>query len=213
MVHVHNINKNFGQYQALQKITFSINKGDFLHVIGPNGSGKSTLMKILVGLMPQTSGKLTINTTKMGYLPQTLHVSDHVPMTVYEVLRNMSNDEAFIDQWLTDIGMIDDKFKPMRVLSGGQKQRVFLIRALLLNPELLILDEPTSALDPTFRETFLSLLHQLQNKHNMTIIHVTHDLTDVVKKNCKVLYIDQSVRFFGTYEAFQKFSHEGHHHD
>lgn len=213
MIQLHDINKNFGLYQALQKITFSIKKGDFLHVVGPNGSGKSTLMKIIVGLMPSTSGSMTIATTRMGYLPQTLHVSDHVPMTVYEVLKNITKDENLIDHWLNEINMFDYKFKPMKVLSGGQKQRVFLIRALILNPELLILDEPTSALDPTFRETFLALLHQLQSKHNMTIVHVTHDLTDVIKTKCKVLYIDQSVRFFGTYKEFQKFSHEGHHHD
>lgn len=212
MVYVKDINLFFGQYHALKNITFNLKKGDFLHVVGPNGSGKSTLMKILVGLLQPYSGEMHLDTSVIGYLPQALHVSDHVPMSVYEVLRNITNHDTDIDGWLHMMEMSDYKFTPMKYLSGGQKQRIFLVRALLQNPELLILDEPTSALDPEFRESFLNLLHHLQLQHKMTIIHVTHDLTDIVKAQCKVMYIDQDVRFFGGYQEFQDFSHEGHHH-
>ncbi len=212
MVHVKDLNIFFGQYQALKNITFTIQKGDFLHVIGPNGSGKSTLMKILVGLLHQSSGTVTLSTKQVGYLPQALTHSSHVPMNVFEVLSNISKDVKAIDGWLEEMDMMSYKYEPMNHLSGGQKQRIFLIRALLLNPELLILDEPTSALDPAFRESFLHLLHHLQSQHKMTIIHVTHDLTDVVKSNCSVLYIDQSIKFLGNYASYASFAHEGHHH-
>lgn len=212
MVHVKDINMFFGQYHALKNITFNLNRGDFLHIVGPNGSGKSTLIKILVGLLQPQSGEIALNTSILGYLPQAFNVSDHVPMSVYEVLKNITKNETDIDGWLHMMEMTDYKYEAMQHLSGGQKQRIFLVRALLQNPEILILDEPTSALDPHFRETFLHLLHHLQRTHKMTIIHVTHDLTDVVKSNCKVLYIDQDIRFFGDYKDFQNFSHEGHHH-
>jgi zinc transport system ATP-binding protein len=212
MVQVNQINMTFGQYEALKDITFTIDKGDFLHVVGPNGSGKSTLIKLMVNLLNPTSGSIHMDTSRIGYLPQALHVSDHVPMSVEEVLKNISKSDADIDGWLEMMQMTPYKKSAMKHLSGGQKQRIFLIRALLLNPEVLILDEPTSALDPAFRESFLQLLHHLQKTHNMTIIHVTHDLTDIVKKDCKVLYIDQSMKFFGDFDAYENFSHEGHHH-
>jgi len=97
-------------------------------------------------------------------------------------------------------------------LSGGQQQRVFLIRALISDPDLLILDEPTSALDPSFREKFYHMLYEMQQQKNMTIIHITHDLTDAVKDNCLTMYVDQTVKFFGTYRDFHEFEHKGHHH-
>lgn len=213
MVHVNQIHMTFGQYEALKDITFSIDKGDFLHIVGPNGSGKSTLIRLMVNLLEPTSGSIQMDTAHIGYLPQALHVSDHVPMSVEEVLKNISKSDADIDGWLDMMQMTPYKKSAMKHLSGGQKQRIFLIRALLLDPEVLILDEPTSALDPAFRESFLQLLHHLQKTHKMTIIHVTHDLTDIVKKDCKVLYIDQSMKFFGEFNAYENFSHEGHQHD
>ncbi|HBG33146.1 MAG TPA: hypothetical protein DDW82_05485 [Acholeplasmataceae bacterium] len=100
----------------------------------------------------------------------------------------------------------------MSFLSGGQQQRVFLIRALISDPELLILDEPTSALDPSFREKFYHLLDDLHTRNKTTIIHVTHDLTDAVKDDCKIMYIDQRIKFFGLYKDFEEFEHRGHHH-
>ena len=212
MLQVKDLNVFFGQYHALKNVSFDVFKGSFLHVVGPNGSGKTTLINVLVGLLKQTSGSFDIQSSHIGYLPQALHVSNYVPMSVFEVLSNISKNEAAIDGWLKEMHMYEYKYQPMKQLSGGQKQRIFLIRALLLNPEVLILDEPTSALDPQFRESFLHLLHHLQEMHKMTIIHVTHDLTDVIKTNCHVLYIDQGVKFYGTYEAYESFSHEGHHH-
>lgn len=212
MLTVNKVDVHFHNYQALRHISFDLNQGEFLHVIGPNGSGKSTLIKVLVGLLKQTSGVIKIDTKKIGYLPQSLHVHDHIPMTVYELLYAIESNESIIDHYLSMMQMTAYKHASIKTLSGGEKQRIYLVRALLNQPELLILDEPTSALDPAFRETFLSMLHRLQIDQNMTIIHVTHDLTDVVKTKCKVLYIDQEVKFFGLYQDFQEFEHEGHHH-
>jgi zinc transport system ATP-binding protein len=213
MVHVNHLNVEFPNYKALIDITFDLNKGDFMHIIGPNGSGKSTLVKTLVGLITPSSGSILFESSQIGYLPQQLLVSDHVPMSVFEVLSSISNDESKMDEWLLKMQMSEYKYAPMKILSGGQKQRIFLIRALLNEPDILILDEPTSALDPSFRESFLKILHELQQDHHQTILHVTHDLTDVVKTKCKVLYIDQEVKFFGLYSEYQHFEHEGHHHD
>ncbi len=222
MITYEHVNVDFGNFTAIKDISFSLKKGDFLHVIGPNGSGKTTLMKTLVGLLKPTSGTIDIHTKKMGYLPQKLETKQQIPMTVKEViysgfhkqrLNMVKKDEVLIKSWLEKMNIQALYNQSMRHLSGGQQQRVYLIRALISQPELLILDEPTSALDPSFREKFHDLLFELQQKHHMTIIHVTHDLTDIVKRNCQIMYVDQVIKYFGCYEDFHAFEHEGHHHD
>ncbi|MCF7930127.1 MAG: ATP-binding cassette domain-containing protein [Acholeplasmataceae bacterium] len=197
-------------------------KGDFLHIIGPNGSGKTTLVKLLIGLLKPTSGKISIDeTVHMGYLPQKMNTKANLPMTVLEVIysgfRKQSifiskTDIDLIKYWLDKMEIPQLIHSSMMFLSGGQQQRVFLIRALISDPDLLILDEPTSALDPSFREKFYHMLYEMQQQKNMTIIHITHDLTDAVKDNCLTMYVDQTVKFFGTYRDFHEFEHKGHHH-
>ena len=222
MIKYQHVNVYFNTYHALKDVSFTINKGDFLHIVGANGSGKSTLVKTLVGLLKPTSGSITINTNKMGYLPQKLEVKKQFPMTVKEVIYSGLNrnkirisheDLSLIKSWLKRMEVPELIDTSMINLSGGQQQRVYLIRALISNPELLILDEPTSALDPSFREKFHQLLYQLQQEQNITIIHVTHDLTDAVKNKCKIMYVNQSIDFFGCYQDFNAFEHRGHHHD
>ena len=221
MVTYENVSVSFGKFQVLHDVNFTLNQGDFLHIVGPNGSGKTTLVKLLVGLLKPTTGTIKIEANQKGYLPQKLNTKVNLPMTVREVIYSgfkhqklmpSQADCALVKKWL-DIMEIPQLYnESMLYLSGGQQQRVFLIRALISEPELLILDEPTSALDPSFREKFYKLLYQLQQEKGMTIIHVTHDLTDAVKEDCLTMYVDQTIKFFGTYKAFHQFEHRGHHH-
>lgn len=221
MINYQHVNVSFGKSQVLEDVHFHLNPGDVLHIVGPNGSGKTTLVRTLVGLLKPTSGMIEIHARRMGYLPQKLYTKTNMPMTVHEViysglshqkLRPCQRDCQLIDEWLEKMEITHLKHAPMTYLSGGQQQRVYIIRALISKPDLLILDEPTSALDPSFREKFYMLLDELQQQENMTIVHVTHDLTDAVKENCLVMYVDQKVKFFGTYKAFHEFEHRGHQH-
>ncbi len=222
MVNYKDVSVSFGKFNVLNNINFDVSKGDFLHIIGPNGSGKTTLVKLLVGLLKPTSGEISIDSeTHMGYLPQKLNSKQNLPMTVLEVIYSgfkkqkliPTKDEIkLIKSWLTKMEIPKLLNSSMLFLSGGQQQRVFIIRALISNPDLLILDEPASALDPSFREKFYHMLYQLRQDENMTIIHITHDLTDAVKKNCLTMYVDQTIKFFGTYRDFHEFEHQGHHH-
>jgi zinc transport system ATP-binding protein len=221
MIKYENVNVSYGKFNVLSNVSFEVRKGDFLHIVGPNGSGKTTLVKMLVGLLEPTSGLIEMRNVQMGYLPQKLNTKHNFPMTVREViysgfihqkLKPSKEDCELIKKWL-EIMEIPQLFKEsMSFLSGGQQQRVFLIRALISEPELLILDEPTSALDPSFREKFYHLLDDLHTRNKTTIIHVTHDLTDAVKDDCKIMYIDQRIKFFGQYKDFEEFEHRGHHH-
>lgn len=221
MITYEQVSVSFGKFVALHDVNFHLKKGDFLHIVGPNGSGKTTLVKLLVGLLKPTSGTIHIENVHMGYLPQKLNTKVNLPMTVQEViysgfkkqkLKTHKDECALIQAWLDKMEIPQLLHESMSYLSGGQQQRVFLIRALISNPEILILDEPTSALDPSFREKFYHLLYDLQQEKQMTIIHVTHDLTDAVKDQCLTMYVDQKVKFFGTYKDFQSFEHRGHHH-
>ncbi|MBU1141513.1 MAG: ATP-binding cassette domain-containing protein [Firmicutes bacterium] len=222
MIKYNQVSVSFGKFNVLNHITFELIKGDFLHIIGPNGSGKTTMVKLLVGLLKPTTGEITIDTNiQMGYLPQKLNSKTNLPMTVMEVIYSglrkqklipSKDDLDLINNWLMRMEIPQLLNASMSYLSGGQQQRVFLIRALISDPDLLILDEPTSALDPSFREKFYHMLYELQQKKEMTIIHVTHDLTDAVKENCLTMYVDQTIKFFGPYHAFHEFEHRGHHH-
>lgn len=222
MIEYKNVGVSFGKFNVLSNVNFHIEKGDFFHIVGPNGSGKTTLVKTLVGLLKQNEGTIDINTKNMGYLPQKLNLKNLIPMTVQEVIYSgfkkpklfpSESDCNLIKTWLKKMEIEDLFGHSMNYLSGGQQQRVYLIRALISEPDVLILDEPTSALDPSFREKFYALLYDIQTNHHTTIIHVTHDLTDAVKENCTIMYVDQTIKFIGSYEAFNKFEHRGHHHD
>lgn len=222
MITYEHVGVSFGKFSVLHDVNFHVEKGDFFHIVGPNGSGKTTLVKTLIHLLKPTEGTITVNTTKMGYLPQKLNLKNQIPMTVQEVIYSgfakqsifpSKKDCLLIKSWLKRMEIPELFNKSMNFLSGGQQQRVYLIRALISTPEVLILDEPTSALDPSFREKFYHLLYDLQQEQKTTIIHVTHDLTDAVKEGCKIMYVDQTVKFIGSYEAFHEFEHRGHQHD
>lgn len=221
MITYQDVGVNFGKFTALKDVNFSVKPGSFLHIVGPNGSGKTTLVRTLVGLLKPTTGHVSITAKQMGYLPQKLDQKNHFPFTVKEVIYSgfpkqklKASKQAcdLIKKWLTKMGIPDLFNKSMLYLSGGQQQRVYLIRALIGNPDLLILDEPTSALDPSFREKFYHLIKEIQEENHMTVVNVTHDLTDTVKGDACIMYVDQTVKFFGSFESFHAFEHEGHHH-
>lgn len=211
ILEVNNLSVSFNNFEALKDVSFKISKGTFLNIIGPNGSGKTTLVEAITNLLPATNGTIKINTNKFSYVPQNLVSKDSFPISVLEVMtgglsEKLSKQElnTLIDYWLNkmDIGFI--KNKNMGELSGGQQQRVYIIRALISNPELLILDEPTSALDPDFRNTFYNILLELQKNNNLTIINVTHDLLDLPFTSNYVLEIDQEVKYFDQINSYWK---------
>lgn len=221
-VELNNVSVDFGDVLALKNINFTIDQGMLLYVIGPNGSGKTTFIRLLTKLLEPTSGKLIRHHKRLGYLPQKLNQNQNFPITVEEVIYSgfekqrliiSREDSAKIKVWLEKMEIGGLLNKPMAQLSGGQQQRVYLIRALISDPDFLILDEPTSALDPSFRSHFNTIIMDLHNQ-GKTIVFVTHDLHETLCDCAHVLYIDQEIRFFGTYPAFREAEggHAHHHH-
>lgn len=217
MIRAENLSKVYGENMVLHDVSFFLPSGEFLYIVGPNGSGKTTLVRMLVGLVKPTEGTIDIHTDKIGYLPQRMVYKTDFPITVQEVIEggfactpqlSKQDKRALILEWAKRMEIEALVDRPMGTLSGGQQQRVYLIRALVSQPDLLVLDEPTSALDPEFRRKFNDLIMEMQHKQGLTVVYITHDLDEAVDPESLVLFIDKTVGFFGTQHQYR----EGHLH-
>lgn len=204
-VKVSSLSKTYGQQQAVNAISFEVNKGEVLGFLGPNGAGKSTTMKMLTCFIPPTSGSATVcgfNTTvsplevakKIGYLPENnplyldMYVREYLEfMAGLHQLGNMTNGR--IDEMIEITGLTAERKKKVGQLSKGYKQRVGLAQAMLHNPEVLILDEPTSGLDPNQLVEIRSLIKQLGK--NKTVIFSSHIMQEVQAVADRVIIINK----------------------
>jgi zinc transport system ATP-binding protein len=209
--------------EVLDQISFDLAAGEFVGLVGPNGSGKSTLIKNLLGILVPQSGTITLFGTeirhfhewhRIGYLPQKLNLSTQFfPATVSEIValgliargkreKSRSSEDKAITRALDLLDILPIKEKLIGELSGGQQQRVLLARALVGNPEMLILDEPTSAIDPETRERFFAVIRGLNTEQNLTIILITHDIGNIGRYAKKLLYLDRKIVFYGGFDDF-----------
>jgi zinc transport system ATP-binding protein len=221
---VQNLCAGYHGSEALQDVCFSVNRGDYLGICGPNGSGKSTLIKVILGLITPTAGEVNLLGTpkqdfhrwdRIGYLPQGLQFfNPHFPATVDEVIRlgRLSakkfprrfsrEDAAAVERTMEWMGISHIRGSMIGELSGGLRQRVLLARALVNDPELLILDEPTTALDPETRESFYKLTFEMNRERKSTVLLVTHDTATIGKYASHLLYLDKKVIFYGDFDDF-----------
>ncbi len=163
-------------------ISLDVQRADFVGVTGPNGGGKTTLIKILVGLLTPTRGTVERRTQKIGYLPQQNLFDRKFPITVDEVVlsglqgraeRLSKKDLDKVHNLLSITEITDLARRPIGELSGGQMQRVLLCRALIGEPELLVLDEPATFIDRKFEQEMYEILRKLNE--TMAIVMVSHD--------------------------------------
>jgi manganese/iron transport system ATP-binding protein len=205
----------FGR-DVLDEVTFEVDKGDFVGIIGPNGSGKSTLLKAIAGLLPTQCGVATVlgvepmklDRRKIGYVPQIETVNWSFPVTVFDVVlmglygkiglfhRPSARDRDTAMRALQDVGMADRARSLIGQLSGGQQQRVFVARALVQQPELMLLDEPIAGVDAASQHAIFTLLEE-RNQAGMTIVVTTHDLSCVATWFGKVMCLNHRVIAFG----------------
>jgi len=224
IISVKDLAVKYGNREVFSKVSFDIEKGDYIGIAGQNGSGKTTLVKALLGLVKPEKGEIYIDGissknfnawSKIGYLPQSLALSNPLfPASVKEVValgllsekifpkRIGLKDEERIIAALKLLGISDMQDKLIGELSGGQQQRVFLAHALVSNPEILILDEPTTALDPEIRGIFFSILTKLNKEKGVTILLISHDVGHIGNFARKLLYIDNKAVFFGPFKDF-----------
>ncbi len=210
--------------EVLKDISFRLQAGDYVGIVGPNGSGKTTLIKLFLGLLQPNEGTISLfgvqpsafrEWRKVGYLPQRItSFNPHFPAAVREIValgllstkgfpkRVTRDDDRAIDKALILLDILDIKNDLIGELSGGQQQRVLIAKAIVSEPELLILDEPTTALDPDAREKFFGTLQSLNEMQRVTIIIITHDIGSIGKYASRLLYLDKRIVFYGGFDAF-----------
>lgn len=182
-----NISAGYDQNIVLKNINLNVSSNDFVGIIGPNGGGKTTLLKTILGLITPVEGRIIkADNFKVGYLPQVNTIDKRFPITVREVVlsgrlsstkwwkKASKEDTKQADELLEFTGLSKLHNQPIGELSGGQMQRVFLSRALISNPNLLILDEPNTYVDKSFEENLYTYLEELNKK--MAILLVSHDV-------------------------------------
>jgi len=220
LVDIKNLTVDFDRILALQDVNFSVSKGDFLGIIGPNGAGKTTLFSCMLGLTQNFKGEIKFfdknirkskqYLTKVGYVPQKPVFEKNFPATVKEVvkmgLRKHSDKDDKVDSTLQQVWIHELGLRRIGELSGGQLQRVFIAKALVNDPQILILDEPVTGIDSQSKELFYEILRGLNKNENLTIIWSSHDLEAVAKLANKVACLNRTLFFHGISNEF--FSNE-----
>ncbi|MBU7007433.1 energy-coupling factor transporter ATPase [Phosphitispora fastidiosa] len=185
---------------VLSEISLDINKGEFLALVGPNGCGKSTLIRLINGLLLPSMGSVSVDgldTDKRDHLsairrkigmvfqnPDTQLFASVVEEDVAFGCENLclprTEIRERVDWALEQVGMEEYRNYPPHRLSGGQKQKVAIAGVLAMRPECIVLDEPTSMLDPGSKQEVLSAVRDLNTRHNITVIYVTHDMSETI---------------------------------
>lgn len=179
----------------IENVNLNIPKGVYLSIVGENGSAKTTLLKLILGLLKPTSGSITIDAKGIAYVPQKLEsFNSQFPISVYEILKTHGNsigvkNKNEIKKALEEVNMLDFTNKLIGSLSGGQQQRVFIARALMGNPELIILDEPSTGVDFKNQLSIYGLLHKLNKENGKTIISVEHNIELALKYSTHILQV------------------------
>lgn len=203
MIELENVTKKYGDFTAIDNMSFKINKGEIVGFLGKNGAGKTTTLKMITGLIGPTEGSILINGEKInnkskkliGFMPENTPL--YQDMTVKEYinyigeLKKIKKDKRKEDvkKIINSLGLLDVENKLIKNISRGYKQRVSMAGALIGNPEIIILDEPTVGLDPTQVVEIRNLIKSLKGKH--TVLFSSHILSEVNQICEKVIIIDK----------------------
>lgn len=211
-IEIRNLSAGYDGKVILNNVNLTIAQNDFLGIIGPNGGGKTTLLKAMLGLLPPMAGEISyyrkgerVSDLHVGYLPQTNTIDRHFPISVAEVVLSglkpinslrasySAEQNELVEATLNRIGIYAQRDKPIGELSGGQLQRALLGRAIVSNPELLILDEPNSYLDREFETKLYEILEEINR--SSTIIMVSHNITTVCSVARSLACVNHKVHF------------------
>ena len=213
MISFENVNKWYGNYQALNLINETVGKGEVVVICGPSGSGKSTLIRTINRLEPINAGRITVNgidindksvnvnrlRSEIGFVFQQFNLFPHLsvlrnimlaPMDVHHVSKIEAKEHAIL--LLEKVGLANKAEAFPAQLSGGQQQRVAIARALAMNPPVMLFDEPTSSLDPEMVTEVLQVMKQLAHE-GMTMICVTHEMGFAREVADRILFLDEGV--------------------
>ncbi len=187
----------------LDNVSLSLERGEIVTIVGPNGSGKTTLLKTIIGALAPSEGKVSRQPgLKIGYVPQKLHIDPTLPLTVRRFLDLPTRREpSRVRATMKSAGLTDLSDRQMTRLSGGQFQRVLLVRALLDDPDLLILDEATQGLDQPGSAAFYRQIESVRSDLGCAVLMVSHELHVVMSASDRVICLNGHVCCHGTPET------------
>lgn len=211
IIRMENVKKSYGQENVLQVLSLDIEKGEFLTVVGSSGCGKTTMLKMINGLIRPDSGKIIVEGQDIsetdlialrrgiGYCIQGSVLFPHMTVEenvayVPELLngRDKAKTRAAVSKWLRTVGLEEDmRRRYPSQLSGGQQQRVGIARALAASPEILLMDEPFGAVDSITRTQLQTEIKEIHRKTGVTIVFVTHDISEALYLGTRVLVLDK----------------------
>ena len=185
----------YGAEPVLDRIDLTIHAGEIVTVIGPNGSGKTTLVRALMGLVAPGSGTVErAAALTIGYVPQTLVVDATLPLTVRRFLAlGTTAEDGDMRSALDEVGIGGGMDQPVQTLSGGQMRRVLLARALLRDPDLLVLDEPTSGVDFTGQAELYDLIRRIRDRRQCGVLLISHNLHLVMAATDRVVCLNHHI--------------------
>ncbi|MCC6075656.1 zinc ABC transporter ATP-binding protein ZnuC [Pseudomonas sp. GCM10022188] len=185
----------FAGADVLQDVQLELQAGEIVTLIGPNGAGKTTLVRVVLGLLAPHSGSVwRRDRLRIGYMPQKLQVEPTLPLSVLRFLRLVPGvDRARALEALGEVGASKVIDSPLQKISGGELQRVLLARALLRQPELLVLDEPVQGVDIAGQSELYRLIGRLRKRHGCGVLMVSHDLHLVMSATDRVVCLNRHV--------------------
>ena len=203
LVSLDRVTIRYGGEAAVSGVDLAIARGEIVTLIGPNGSGKTSLVRTALGLIEPDEGTVTTAPgLRIGYVPQDWHVEDTLPITVRRFLSlRGAKDRAALDRVLGELGASHVVDSPLQRLSGGESRRVLLARALLRDPDLLVLDEPMAAVDVAGRAELYRLIRLIRDRHGCGVLLVSHDLHLVMAETDRVLCLNRHLCCSGSPEA------------
>ncbi len=204
IVEVRNLTKRFGDFTAVDNISFDINEGEILGLLGPNGAGKTTTIHMLLGLITPSSGNIKIFGLDLAQHRETIlqqvnfsstYISMPFSLTVEENLKviarlySLQNIQQRIDDIVGKLEMGDIQHKLTRKLSSGQMSRLTLAKALMTEPKVLFLDEPTASLDPDIVNKIKAFLKEYQRTTGLSILYTSHNMREMEEMSNRIIFL------------------------
>lgn len=206
VLEVSNLTKNYGSFRAVDGISFSVQRGHIVGFLGPNGAGKTTTIQMLVGITLPSGGTIKyfgkdfathreeslqrLNTTS-AFNTLMGRISVWENLFTFAELYQVPDSRKKIQTLLTQLEAEDLSPRLYKDLSSGQKTRVNLVKALLNDPEILLMDEPTASLDPDIADKTLSLIEHLTHERNLTILYTSHNMNEITRICDEVIFLDK----------------------